>query len=159
MKVESWWKLLFSVIVCNAAGVIGSFFTSPNIPVWYASLAKPAFVPPNWVFAPVWTTLFILMGISAYLIWEKEKFSEKGKKALGVFGLQLLLNIMWSVLFFGLKNLGAAFIEIIVLWAFIAYSTYLFSKIDKRAAYLLLPYIAWVTFASVLNLSLWMLNT
>ncbi len=158
MNVESWSKLLFSVIVCNVAGVIGSIFTTPNITTWYATLVKPAFVPPNWVFAPVWTTLFILMGVSFYFVWEKEKFSRECNRCLKVFSAQLLLNILWSALFFGAKNLAAAFVEIIILWIFIAYTIRLFWNVDRRSGYLLMPYIAWVSFAALLNLSLWLLN-
>ncbi|MBN1896279.1 MAG: tryptophan-rich sensory protein [Candidatus Aenigmarchaeota archaeon] len=158
MKVESWSKLLFSVIVCNVAGVIGSIFTTPNITTWYATLVKPSFVPPNWVFAPVWTTLFIMMGVSFYFVWEKEKFSRECNRCLKVFTAQLVLNILWSVLFFGAKNLAAAFVEIIILWIFIAYTIRLFWNVDRRSGYLLMPYIAWVSFAALLNLSLWLLN-
>ncbi|UCD03092.1 MAG: tryptophan-rich sensory protein [Candidatus Aenigmatarchaeota archaeon] len=158
MAEVNWTRLVAAVVICNLAGFAGSLFTTPNIATWYASINKPAFTPPNWVFGPVWTTLFILMGISLYLIWQKTNLNSQGKKAAGIFGVQLFLNIMWSVLFFGLQNPMAAFAEIIILWAFIAATIWLFWRIDRKAAYLLIPYIAWVSFAAFLNYSVWMLN-
>ncbi len=149
-------RLVASVIICNLAGIIGSIFTTSSIPTWYASINKPAFNPPNWIFAPVWTTLFILMGISLFLIWERGL--EKNKLAVSVFGAQLALNTLWSLLFFGIQNPFLAFIEIIFLWIAIAASIILFYRIDKRAAYLLIPYILWVSFAAFLNYSIWILN-
>lgn len=150
-----WKALLVSIIICNLAGAIGSIFTFEAIPNWYATLTKPSFSPPNWVFGPVWTTLYLLMGISAYLIWEKSK---KFNMPLKIFALQLFLNALWSFIFFGMKNPALAFLEIIALWLSVAYTIVLFYKLDKRAAYLLLPYIAWITFASVLNYFIWKLN-
>ena len=151
-----WKKLIISLFICQLAGIIGSIFTSPSIPVWYASLAKPTFTPPSWLFAPAWITLYFLMGLSLYLVWTKGL--QKNKIPVYVFGFQLALNSLWSILFFGLQNPAAAFIEIIILWFAILASIILFYKVDKRAAYLLVPYIAWVTFASLLNYSIWMLN-
>jgi len=151
-------RLLAAVLVCQAAGLIGSVFTFESIPTWYASLNKPFFNPPNWVFAPAWITLYTLMGISFYLVWGKGLHSKQAKIAIGIFGAQLFLNALWSILFFGLKMPLVAFVEIIALWAFIALTIWKFYPISKKAAYLLIPYIAWVSFAALLNYSIWALN-
>ena len=151
-------KLVISVLVCQGAAVVGSLFTSPAITGWYASLQKPSFNPPNWVFAPVWTLLFLLMGVSLYLIWSKGLESKKVKTAVLVFSIQLVLNIFWSILFFGLQSPLYAFCEIIILWLAILITIITFYKISKPAAYLLLPYILWVSFAAVLNFSILILN-
>ena len=151
-------KLVISIIGCQLAGIIGAFFTSPSIPTWYESLTKPSFIPPNWVFAPAWTTLFLLMGISAYLIWIKGAKNREVKTALIIFDIQLGLNILWSVLFFGLQSPLYAFVEIIVLWFLILLTILKFYPISKKAAYLLIPYLLWVSFAAILNFSVMILN-
>jgi benzodiazapine receptor len=151
-------KLIISILVCQGAGVIGSVFTSPAIPTWYASLEKPSFNPPNWIFAPVWTLLFLLMGISLYLIWERGLENKKVRTAIFIFSVQLALNIVWSVIFFGLQAPLYAFVEIIILWLAILITIISFYKISKLAAFLLLPYILWVSFASILNFSIMILN-
>lgn len=159
MKREKILSLVFSIIVCEAAGAIGSLFTAPAIPLWYASLTKPAFNPPSWIFAPVWTALFALMGIALWLILEKRPFVRKNMIwAVGVFILQLALNILWSYFFFGQNDPGAAFVEIIFLWLAIAATIVIFYRIRRPAAYLLIPYLLWVSFAGFLNYSLWKLN-
>jgi len=158
MKFNDYLKLLFAIIISESAGIVGSFFTIPSVPAWYATLSKPSFNPPAWVFGPVWTTLFVLMGIAAFLIWKKG-FNQKGVGiALGIFLGQLILNTLWSVLFFGRHNPGAAFLEIIFLWFAILITIIAFFKISKPAASLLVPYILWVSFAAYLNYSIWMLN-
>ena len=149
---------MISVLVCQTAGAVGSLFTSPSIPTWYASLQKPNFNPPNGVFAPVWTILFLLMGISLYLIWSKGLRDKKVKTAVIIFAIQLILNMLWSFLFFGLQSPLYAFIEIIILWLAILLTITSFYKISKIAGYLLLPYILWVSFAAVLNFSILVLN-
>jgi len=151
-------KLAVSILSCLLAGFIGSAATTPSIPTWYASLQKPAFNPPNWIFAPVWTTLFIMMGVAAFLVWDKGLENKKVRISLGIFGLQLLLNVLWSILFFGLQSPLYAFIDIIMLWASILATIIYFYRISAAAAYLLIPYILWVSFASLLNLSIAMLN-
>lgn len=151
-------KLGFSIVIPLLVGYLGSLFTTPSIGTWYASINKPAFNPPNWIFFPVWTTLFILMGISLYLIWEKYPKNKLSKNALYVFGLQLGLNLLWSLLFFGLKNPLYAAIEIVVLWMAILITIMKFRKISKTASLLLLPYLAWVAFAAALNFSIVMIN-
>ena len=149
-------KLIISLIIPQLAGGIGSLFTSPSISTWYATIAKPSFNPPNWIFGPVWTTLFLLMGISLFIVWNEK--SKLKKKAITVFGIQLGLNTLWSILFFGLHSPLTAFIEIIFLWAAILLTIIYFYKISKPAAYLLIPYILWVSFAAVLNISIVFLN-
>ena len=155
-KRENWPVLIAFVIACNLAGAIGSIFTFSAIPTWYAMLQKPSFSPPNWVFGPVWTALYILMGVSAYLAWKQGR---KAAFALRIFGVQLFLNALWSILFFGMRSPALGFAGIVPLWLSIAYCIKLFWRLDRRAAYLLLPYIAWVSFASLLNLAIWALNS
>jgi len=152
-------KFITSILVCQGVGIIGSLFTSPAISTWYATLEKPSFNPPNWIFAPVWTLLFLLMGISLFLVWSKGLEDKKIKTAVFIFAVQLVLNILWSTLFFGLQSPLYAFIEISILWLAILMTIISFSKISKPAAYLLLPYIFWVSFASVLNFSILILNS
>lgn len=151
-------KLVFVVLVSELAGIIGSVFTYPSIQTWYAYLIKPSQNPPSWIFAPVWTILFMLMGISAFIIWKKGLGRKDVKIALSIFIVQLILNTFWSVIFFGEHNPGLAFVEITVLWLAIIAMIVSFAKISKTAAWLLLPYILWVTFAGFLNYSLWQLN-
>lgn len=154
MKKINWLRLIVSVIICQSAGIIGSFFTMDGVRNWLPTLIKPSFNPPNWIFGPVWTLLFLLMGIALYLIWEKRATT----KSLAIFGLQLIFNIVWSLLFFYLRNPLAAFIEVIVLWILILLTIIEFYKISKTASYLLIPYLLWVSFASVLNFTLYSLN-
>lgn len=146
------------ILLSLSAGWVGSIFTSPAIPTWYASLNKPAFNPPGWLFAPVWTILFILMGIASYLIWLKWNESTLAKAALVLFFVHLIFNVLWSILFFGLQNPGWALVEIAVLWVLILALIIIFYRLDQRAAWLLIPYILWVSFASVLNFAIWRLN-
>lgn len=156
MKVNTSIKLILALVICQAAGLIGSIFTAPAIPRWYASLVKPSFNPPNWVFGPVWITLYVLMGVSLFLVWKQE--DGKTKAAIYVFFLQLALNTLWTPLFFGLEMPLAAFVVIILLWIAILVTILKFYKFSKLASYLLVPYILWVSFAAVLNFFLWFLN-
>jgi benzodiazapine receptor len=146
-----------AIVICELAGLLGAVFTTPAIPGWYAGLKKPALNPPSWLFGPVWTMLYALMGVSLYLVWRKRE-QPGAKLALVVFFLQLALNSAWSMIFFGLKNPGLAFIGIIALWLAIAGAILFFYPLDRRAAWLLLPYLAWVSFAAYLNFSIWRLN-
>lgn len=144
-----------------AAGFIGSSVTTPAIPNWYAQIEKPFFNPPNWVFAPVWTLLYILMGTAASFVWLERKKKGEGKKvkvAMVVFAAQLILNTLWSSLFFYFQNPALAFFEIIFLWVSIALMIKLFYRINKAAGLMIFPYIAWVSFASILNFAVWQLN-
>ncbi len=138
-------------MICEGAGILGSVFTTPNIGTWYAGLVKPPFNPPNWVFAPVWTTLFLLMGIALARGWSK-------KVNLKWFWVQLGLNVVWSVIFFGLKQPKAAVGEILFLTAAIVLAMRDFYRKDKAVVWLMGPYLAWVSFAAVLNVSIWILN-
>ena len=151
-------RLVVSIVVCQLAGGIGAIFTTPAIPTWYASLAKPAFQPPNWLFFPVWTTLYTLMGIAAFLVWRRGLGERRVRVALGVFVIQLVLNTAWSIIFFGLYSLFGAVIAIVFLWIAILINIVTFWRISKAAGALLIPYILWVSFAGILNISVWMLN-
>ncbi len=155
-------KLLAAcVLLCEFAGIVGSVFTFSSIPTWYAGLVKPSFTPPSWVFGPAWTILYALMGAALFLVWRERKNKEKKadvKPALVVFAVQLALNALWSILFFGLKAPALAFYEIIVLWISIIASIVFFLRVSKRAAYLLVPYFFWVAFAATLNFYVWLLN-
>jgi benzodiazapine receptor len=152
-------KLIFSIFLCLFAGFIGSYFTTPAIPTWFATLQKPSFAPPNWVFAPVWTSLYILMGISLFLVWQKGREDKTVKAAIYLFAGQLVLNALWSFVFFGLRSPLLGLIEIIILWIAILATILSFMKISRTAAYLLIPYILWVSFASIVNFSIWSLNS
>ena len=158
MKINNILKLVIAIVISELAGVLGSLFTMPSIPTWYATLIKPALNPPSWVFGPVWTMLFILMGIAAFLVWKRGLNRKDVKIALIIFIGQLALNALWSIIFFGLHNPGIAFIEIIFLWLAILATIIVFSKISRPAAWLLLPYIIWVSFAAYLNYSIRILN-
>ena len=158
MKTNSYFKLIIAIAACELAGIIGTIFSSSSIPTWYSTLVKPILNPPSWVFGPVWTTLYALMGIAAFSVWKKGLKRPDVKKALSVFVLQLVLNAQWSVIFFGLQSPAWAFLNICLMWLSIVWTMVLFYKISKPAMWLLLPYIAWVTFAGYLNLSIWLLN-
>ncbi len=151
-----------TLLICLSAplliGSIGGIATASNINTWYALLNKPSFNPPNYLFGPVWTLLYTFMAIAAYLVWRRVQFNKKGHAFWHVYWTQLILNTLWSILFFGLKFTGLAFIEIIAMWYFILRSIEEGAKIDKWSAYLLYPYLAWVSFASLLNLAIWFLN-
>mgnify|MGYP003693079825 CR=1 FL=1 len=147
------------IMTCLAVGYISSIVTRENIPTWYALINKPFFTPPNWVFAPVWTLLYIMMGFAAGSVWNKIDTDETNvKKAFLFFLIQLALNALWSFLFFGLQNPFLASIEIILLWLMIFETYKQFKNIDKLAANLLLPYLVWVSYATLLTISVWYLN-
>jgi len=154
MKTKNFFKLTIAVAVSELAGAVGAIFTTSAISNWYVNLIKPELNPPNWIFAPVWTTLYALMGISLYLVWK----NNWKKNALIIFGVQLFLNALWSFIFFGLKLPGVAFFEILALWLAILYTIINFYRISKASAYLLLPYIFWVSFAAYLNYFIWIFN-
>lgn len=152
-------RILSVVVTCLVIGYFSGIVTRSAIADWYPTLIKPSFNPPNWIFAPVWSMLYVMMGVAAGLVWDRmQQESEVVKKALLFFVIQLGLNALWSYLFFGLRNPMLAGLEIIVLWLMI-YETYVqFAKINKIAGYLFIPYLAWVSFAAVLNASIWWLN-
>ncbi|UOX34470.1 tryptophan-rich sensory protein [Flavobacterium sediminilitoris] len=152
-------RIVYIVVICLAVGYLSSLITQSSITTWYPTIKKPFFNPPNWVFAPVWTILYVMMGIAAGLVWDKlEENKELVKKGLFLFTIQLLLNLLWTYLFFGLQNILLALLEIVLL-LLIIYETYLvFKKIDNTAGKLFIPYIAWVVFATILTISIYFLN-
>jgi tryptophan-rich sensory protein len=158
MKISNPLKLIIAVATPLIIGGIGSAFTMPSITTWYSTLAKPALNPPNWIFGPVWTTLYILMGVAAFLIWRKGLKRKGVKAALAIFVFQLFLNSFWSLLFFGIHNPAAAFTEILSLWFAIMALILAAYQVSRPAAYLLVPYILWVSFASYLNYAIWQLS-
>jgi benzodiazapine receptor len=151
-------KLLFSIIVCEAVGIFGALFTTSAIPTWYAGLKKPSFSPPNWIFGPVWTLLYALMGIAAYLIWQQGIAKSAVRQALFLFTLQLILNFLWSFFFFKLQLPIYALIEILLLWVLILATIISFYQINKTAGFILVPYLHWVSFATLLNFYIVKLN-
>lgn len=152
-------KIIFFVALCLAVGFLASLVTRDSVLTWFPTQNKPFFNPPSWVFAPVWTLLYIAMGIAAGLVWNAQQLQPiLVKKALIFFVIQLILNAAWSYIFFGLHNPLLAFIEIIMLWLFIFETYKQFKIINSTAGYLFLPYIAWVSFATILNGSIWWLN-
>lgn len=157
MKTTDIIKLVASIIICQVAGLIGSFFTAHSIPMWYATLRKPFFTPPNWVFSPVWISLFIVMGISLFIVWRRRD-SPQFKSALIFFFVQLILSILWSAAFFGLRSPFLGLIDIVLLWIAILLTIQNFFKVSKMAGLLLLPYLLWISFAALLNFFLWVLN-
>lgn len=156
MRINNVLKLIIAIVVSEMAGVIGAVFTTQAIPMWYAGLAKPALNPPSWVFGPVWGTLYLLMGVALWLVWRSDS-PAKGK-AMWLFAAQLALNAIWSPIFFGAQSPGNAMAIIVLLWSAIVLTILVFRNISKAAAWLLVPYILWVTFAGYLNYSIWMLN-
>lgn len=150
-------SLVLAIIICQFAGILGAFFTTPAIASWYVTLTKPSFSPPNWLFAPVWTTLYLLMGITLYLLWQAKK-SKKRQQALKFFFAQLIMNSLWSILFFGLHSPSLAFVEILLLLTLIALTFVKTQLVSKKAALLLVPYLLWVSFATILNLAIVLLN-
>ena len=149
--------LFISFLICFSAAAIGNLATTPQIPNWYADIAKPNWTPPNWLFGPVWTILFSLMATAAWIVWRKHGI-KNARNAFIWFGVQLILNSLWSVLFFGWNNPGAAAVEILFLWLTILITLVAFSKKSKTAGLLLVPYFLWVSFAIVLNISIWQMN-
>lgn len=148
--------LAVSFLLVAAAASFGALFTPGE---WYAGLEKPSFNPPNWIFGPVWTLLYAMMALAAWLVWLRRGAEGPVLPALLLFGLQLLLNALWSWLFFGMHAMGLAFVDIVVLWCAIVATLALFWRIHRVAGALLLPYLAWVSFAALLNFSLWQLNS
>ena len=153
---NNWGKLLISIFIAEAAGIVGSVATIPKISGWYLHLNKPFFNPPNWIFGPVWTGLYLMMGVSMYLILLKRR--GLGNGVFRWYWIQLLLNILWSWVFFGNENLGMGMVIILMLWWSIRMTIKSFAKVEKNSAILLIPYLAWVSFATILNAAAWGLN-
>ena len=181
MKKSNWIKLVISLVIPLLAGWIGSAVTLPSISTWYATLVKPALNPPSWIFGPVWTLLYILMGIALFIVWKKGWKVEnrfligqdkswnpwtrafwsgdwQKQNIIAIFAVQLVLNVIWSFIFFGWHQPGLAFFVLLALWFSILYTIINFYRVSKTAAWLLLPYILWVTFAGYLNWAIWMGN-
>ncbi|MBN1622461.1 MAG: tryptophan-rich sensory protein [Endomicrobiales bacterium] len=151
-------KLSLSLLICHSAGFIGSIFTRSSVSTWYKTINKPSFTPPSWIFAPVWLTLYTLMGVSFFIIWEKGWQNNNVRNALIVFTIHLIVNALWSFAFFGMRSPIFGLMVILVLVILILYAMYLFYPISKLSFYLLIPYILWTTFAAFLNLSFVILN-
>jgi len=152
-------KLTASILICQLAGLAGSFFTRTSVDTWYKMLDKPFFTPPSWIFAPVWIVLYFLIGVSLFLIWNEGSDKPQIRDALGVFLLQLVLNSSWPAVFFGMRNILLSVIIIMFLWFSIAWTALKFYKISKKAAFILIPYFCWVSFAVILNITILFLNT
>lgn len=158
MSKKNYLLLIGSILVSLGAGALGSRFTITETGSWYELIEKPVFNPPSWIFGPVWTLLFVLMGIALFLVIRQEIRKQEVFQAVKIFFIQLFFNILWSYFFFGLQNPRLAFLEIIALLLSIIATMIAFSRVDKRAAYLLIPYLLWVLFASFLNYAIWQLN-
>ena len=151
-------KFIVSIVLPLAVGGISGYFTSSGVGGWYQTLVKPSFNPPNWVFAPAWTLLYIMMGIAFFLIWKKDVSADKKRWAIFCFAVQLTLNFLWSFVFFYLEQPGWALVEILVIWVMILATILAFKKLSTPAALLLVPYLLWVSFATLLTYSIWQLN-
>lgn len=151
-------KLLISVIGCQLVGLLGTPFTIDAIPTWYAGLNKPFFAPPNWIFGPVWTLLYLMMGVALFLIWQQGLKKQKVATALKYFAVQLALNFIWSPIFFGLRAPLLGLVVIVAMWVMIVATMRRFYPLSKPAFYLLVPYLAWVSFATLLNAAIAVLN-
>lgn len=158
MNLKHVLALCIAVLISEFTGFLGALFTAPSISTWYGGLMKSALTPPAWIFAPVWLALFFLMGVAAFLVWSCGIARQDVKRALALFGVQLLLNILWSAIFFGLQNPGLAFFELIILWVVICWTMILFFRISFPAGWLLVPYVLWVSFAGYLNYVITLLN-
>ena len=156
--MKSIYKLIISILIPLAVGAVSGFFTSFSVNTWFKTLNKPSFNPPSWVFAPVWTTLYIMMGISFYIIWKSHAKLEKRYTGYTYYWLQLALNFLWSFLFFYFNRPDFALVDIIILFIMIASTIISFRKVSKTAAWLLAPYLCWVAFATALNFEIWRLN-
>jgi tryptophan-rich sensory protein len=153
-----WLKLIAALILPQAAGAIGGFFSAASVPTWYQTLLKPSFTPPGWIFGPVWGMLYLMMGVAFFFVLISEQGKGKVRFAAELFCVHLLLNTLWSILFFGLRNPFLAFLDIIVLWLMITALIFVFGRIRKIAGALMIPYWLWVSFASVLNYAIWRMN-
>lgn len=151
-------KLIIAILIPLLVGATSGFFTVTGVGSWYQTLQKPSWNPPNWIFGPVWTTLYILMGIALFLVWKADTSPEVKRMAITLFALQLVFNFFWSFIFFNQHAVGWAFVEIIGMWLLILATIFAFANINRTAAWLLVPYISWVSFAGMLNYTIWRLN-
>jgi tryptophan-rich sensory protein len=151
-------KLITAITIPLIIGMTSSWFTVSGIESWYQTIHKPSWNPSNGIFAPVWTTLYVLMGIALFLVWKADISPKLKQTAILLFGIQLLLNFFWSFIFFGQHQIGWALVEIMLMWLFILLTILMFARINNAAAWLLVPYISWVSFATILNYTIWKLN-
>lgn len=158
MTLRSLAVLVVAVLLPLVVGVLGSFSTMDSVRAWYPTLVRPSFAPPTWVFGPVWTTLYVMMGVASWLVWREGFARPEVRSALAIYGVQLVFNLVWSWLFFGLQRPFVALLDIIVLLVLIGMTVLRFATVSRGAALLLLPYLAWVAFATVLNGGFWWLN-
>ena len=154
-RKNQWLVLAGFILVPLAVGMIGGLATAPSIESWYRTIAKPDWTPPDWVFGPVWTILYIMMGVAAWLVW---KTRDRVAPAMVLFGVQLALNLAWSLLFFGARSPGLALIEVVFLWTSVLLTMLAFFGRQSTAGWLLVPYLAWVSFAALLNFVIWSMN-
>ncbi len=157
-KSSVWWALLISILITEGIGATASLFTIPQIPGWYSTLTKPSFTPPNGVFGPVWVTLYLMIAVAAWLVWKQHHNDLKYRRTRNVYLVQLLLNFSWSMVFFGLENVLGGLVVITLLWFSIIVNIVYFFRYSKVAAWLLVPYLLWVSYASMLNLYIYILN-
>jgi translocator protein len=151
-------KLFISLLIPLLVGAVAGYFTSKGVSTWYVTLNKPSFNPPNWLFGPVWTTLYVLMGVGLYLVWKKPDDTIGRNIAITIFFIHLVFNFFWSFIFFAWQKPNFAFVEIVMLWLSIVATIYFFYKVDRTAALIQIPYLCWVSFATVLNFAIWQLN-
>ncbi|MBP8115793.1 MAG: tryptophan-rich sensory protein [Chitinophagaceae bacterium] len=151
-------KLIIAIAIPVAVGGISGFFTATGVDSWYQTINKPSWNPPGWIFGPVWTTLYVMMGIALFLVWKSDSSDILKKTAIALFAIQLILNFFWSFIFFDQQQIGWALLEIIVMWIFILLTIFAFGNVSKLAAWLLVPYVSWVSFATILNYTIWKLN-
>ena len=156
--MKNWVKLVIALIIPQLVAASGAYFTVTGTGSWYQTLDKPSWNPPSWVFGPVWTTLYILMGIAMFLVWRSDAPEKLKRRATILWGVQLFFNFLWSFLFFGQEQIFGALLEIVVLWVLILLTIFAFARVNKPAAWLLVPYISWVSFATVLTYTIWDLN-
>ncbi|MBK8139577.1 MAG: tryptophan-rich sensory protein [Chitinophagaceae bacterium] len=151
-------KLIIAIAIPLIVGGTSGFFTATGVESWYQTIARPTWNPPGWLFGPVWTTLYVMMGISLFLVWKEDTSVELKKIAIALFTVQLVLNFFWSFIFFNQHQIGWALVEIAAMWVFILLTIFAFAQVNKAAAWLLVPYISWVSFATILNFTIWQLN-
>lgn len=151
-------KAIIAIALPLMVGATSGFFTVTGVESWYQTIQKPSWNPPNWIFGPVWTTLYIMMGVALFLVWKEDTSEELKKIAFTLFAIQLILNFFWSFIFFNQQQPGWALVEIIAMWVFILLTIFAFAQVNKTAAWLLVPYISWVSFATILNYTIWQLN-
>lgn len=157
-NMKTWQKLSVSLLLPLAVGGVAGLFTQPEITGWFRTIRKPAWQPPNWLFAPVWTLLYIFMGLALYLVWKNPAMHSQKRAAVLFWSVQLLFNFLWSFIFFKQHQIGLALADILLLWLFILLTIFAFAKTNRAAAWLLVPYISWVSFAAMLNLAILQLN-